>query len=548
MRADAADAHQLNDPGQERSFLYDAFISYDHDDRPIAHGIQRGLHRVGRRLGRPHALRVFRDSTDLSASPDLWGKVTEAMDRSRYMIAVLSPHAVASAWVDREVAYWLERRGPDQLMFVVAGGHLNWDIDKERFDAQLSDAALPVLTKPGALPTEPFYVDVTDDAPWDPAAPLFREKVIDLAAPIHGKPKYELASEDLREQHRFVRLRRAAIISLALLSIIAITAAVIAFIQRQSAIHQRNEALARQLVSEGQAMLAHIREGSDARAISEILAARKIADKPDEGAVLSALQSTFDQLKIIDTGADVDRMALSTDGQRILTLGIDLTMTIRGADTGLVTATFPKSWGFSADGSRVLSSTNDGRLQVRNTKSGQPIGPTVGVSKDGGALLRSAFSPDLRKIAVAQYPSFLFLWDIDTGRVVPMSGFSEGIADVVFTPDGHRVVSSGYDGAIRVWNAEDGLQLSQPISMQNNSASALAVSSDGRRLISWRNWKYCAHVGPGVWATARASDAGSGGPGVCHVCRSQPRWPPNRVGKHRPHDPDMGRGNGGADR
>ena len=102
MRADAADAHQLNDPGQERSFLYDAFISYDHDDRPIAHGIQRGLHRVGRRLGRPHALRVFRDSTDLSASPDLWGKVTEAMDRSRYMIAVLSPHAVASAWVDRK--------------------------------------------------------------------------------------------------------------------------------------------------------------------------------------------------------------------------------------------------------------------------------------------------------------------------------------------------------------------------------------------------------------------------------------------------------------
>ena len=174
-----------------------------------------------------------------------------------------------------------------------------------------------------------------------------------------------------------MRLRRAAIISLALLSIIAITAAVIAFIQRQSAIHQRNEALARQLVSEGQAMLAHIREGSDARAISEILAARKIADKPDEGAVLSALQSTFDQLKIIDTGADVDRiLALSTDGQRILTLGIDLTMTIRGADTGLVTATFPKSWGFSADGSRVLSSTNDGRLQVRNTKSGQPIGPS----------------------------------------------------------------------------------------------------------------------------------------------------------------------------
>ena len=91
MRADAADTPALSDRGQEQSFLYDAFISYDHDDQPVARGIQRGLHRIGRRVGQLHALRVFRDSTDLTASPDLWGKVTEAMDRSRYMIAVLSP-------------------------------------------------------------------------------------------------------------------------------------------------------------------------------------------------------------------------------------------------------------------------------------------------------------------------------------------------------------------------------------------------------------------------------------------------------------------------
>jgi hypothetical protein len=75
MRADTADAPEANNRGQDKSFLYDAFISYDHDDRPAAHGIQRGLHRIGKRLGQLHALRVFRDSTDLTASPDLWGKV-----------------------------------------------------------------------------------------------------------------------------------------------------------------------------------------------------------------------------------------------------------------------------------------------------------------------------------------------------------------------------------------------------------------------------------------------------------------------------------------
>ena len=96
MRADTADAPGVDEPGPGQSFPYDAFISYGHDDRPVAHGIQRGLHRIGRRVGQLRALRVFRDSTDLSASPDLWGKVTEAMDRSRYLIAVLSPNAATS--------------------------------------------------------------------------------------------------------------------------------------------------------------------------------------------------------------------------------------------------------------------------------------------------------------------------------------------------------------------------------------------------------------------------------------------------------------------
>lgn len=59
------------------SSRYDAFISYSHNDLQVAAGIQRGLHRIGRRMGQLHALRVFRDKTDLSARPDLWGEVSE---------------------------------------------------------------------------------------------------------------------------------------------------------------------------------------------------------------------------------------------------------------------------------------------------------------------------------------------------------------------------------------------------------------------------------------------------------------------------------------
>ena len=60
--------------GQVEPLDYDAFLSYTHRDRPVVSGIQKGLHRIGRRLGQLRALRVFRDDTDLAASPDLWGR------------------------------------------------------------------------------------------------------------------------------------------------------------------------------------------------------------------------------------------------------------------------------------------------------------------------------------------------------------------------------------------------------------------------------------------------------------------------------------------
>ena len=66
MRADGQAAQQLSDPQPQAGVVYDAFISYDHDDRAVAQGIQRGLHRIGKRIGQLRALRVFRDSTDLA--------------------------------------------------------------------------------------------------------------------------------------------------------------------------------------------------------------------------------------------------------------------------------------------------------------------------------------------------------------------------------------------------------------------------------------------------------------------------------------------------
>ncbi|MBV8350492.1 MAG: toll/interleukin-1 receptor domain-containing protein, partial [Mycolicibacterium sp.] len=237
--AEVLQARKSPAPGPERPMEYDAFLSYAHRDKDVTSAIQKGLHQIGRRVGQLRALRVFRDDTNLTANPDLWAKITEALDGSRFMIVVLSPQSAASHWVNEEVNYWLKHRGHKGLMLVLAEGHLQWNAKDARFDPEHSSAAPPVLTQPGSLPAEPLYIDVSGDAPWELRSLAFRDKVTSLAAPIHGKPKDGLTSDDLREQRRFRRLRGAAIAGLAVLTVIAVVAALVAVAKQREAVRNQ---------------------------------------------------------------------------------------------------------------------------------------------------------------------------------------------------------------------------------------------------------------------------------------------------------------------
>ncbi|WP_316573442.1 toll/interleukin-1 receptor domain-containing protein [Nocardia canadensis] len=448
---------------------YDAFLSYSHADRAIAAGIQRGLHRIGRRVGRLHALRVFRDATDLTASPDLWGKVAEAMDQARYCIVVLSPHSAASEWVDREIGYWLRTRGPDQLLFVVAGGQVKWDRDTHRFDPARSTVALPVLTQPGSLPTEPLYVDVTEDAPWDPRAALFREKLTDLAAPIHGKPKYELAGEDLREQRRFRRLRRAAVAGLVLLTVLALVAAFIAIDRQQEAVRQRNQAIGLRLISDTESMLGGARPRDDVRAIQQTLAARQITPDFDEGALLRTLNAEVAVDKIVQTGKPYDPLYLPED------LGVlgDYIRTVK-PDMGIA---------FSPVGDRILTIGIEMRLW--DAATGSRIDRDFEAPSPGSrALFAAAFSPDGRRIAAATGDGPIRIWDVETGRLVgtPLAGYDTAPNSVAFSPDGGSIAASGKDGTIRWWDIADGR--TAVFTGHDGPVHAVAFSPDGRDLVS----------------------------------------------------------------
>src|SRR6266581_5307 len=95
-------------------FDYDVFISYSRDtvDHDIAVRLQNELQRFTTPWYRPRSrtLRVFRDQTNLQASPDLWGTIEDAMSSSRWLLLVASPRSAESAGVRHELTWWREHR------------------------------------------------------------------------------------------------------------------------------------------------------------------------------------------------------------------------------------------------------------------------------------------------------------------------------------------------------------------------------------------------------------------------------------------------------
>ena len=70
--------------------VYDAFISYSHaKDKPIAAALQSVIQKLGKPWYRRRGLRVFRDDTSLSATPQLWPSIEQALSESRFLLLLV---------------------------------------------------------------------------------------------------------------------------------------------------------------------------------------------------------------------------------------------------------------------------------------------------------------------------------------------------------------------------------------------------------------------------------------------------------------------------
>ncbi len=75
-----------------------------------------------------------------------------------------------------------------------------------------------------------------------------------------------------------------------------------------------------------------------------------------------------------------------------------------------------------------------------------------------------AFSPDGHRLATASADDTVRLWNADTGQPLgdPLTGHTDAVSSVAFSPDGHRLATASDDTTVRLWNADTGQPLGEP--------------------------------------------------------------------------------------
>nr|VFK20666.1 MAG: WD domain-containing protein, G-beta repeat-containing protein [Candidatus Kentron sp. LPFa] len=379
------------------------------------------------------------------------------------------------------------------MLLLLTEGKLVWDRTDYNWD---QTTALPDILK-GQFKHEPLYVDLRWAKTEDKLSlrhSRFRSAVLDVAAPLHGKPKDELDSEDVRQHRWLVRIIisiTVVLIALTVLSAIMGRAAWIRKIeaerQQEIAKKERNVAIARQLAV--QSMEVRGNRGKDL-VLSALLAVESLKHSHTFSGYL-AWNKAINLLPQNSTDLNGESiLSFSPSGERLATVnrkGIGIWNAADGVE--LIRKPYRgtlRKGVFSPNG-RYLATVDlmKNRVLLWDVEKGIEFArlPHRGQVED---VIYN--DPGTRLVTVSRNKA-VYLWDADTGmtlgRMMHEGDLKKGdVENVIFSPDGTRLATGGWYGTVDVWDAATNSRIIRLAHKGARVVRVVSLSQDGEKLLT----------------------------------------------------------------
>ncbi|KAH9033778.1 WD40 repeat-like protein [Lactarius pseudohatsudake] len=127
---------------------------------------------------------------------------------------------------------------------------------------------------------------------------------------------------------------------------------------------------------------------------------------------------------------------------------------------------------------QIILNGGPGETVTRPTSAGQ--------LNVGSIVLSVACSPDGRQIVTGSMDNAVRVWDAQSGLPLtdPLKGHTFMVTSVAYSPDGTNIISASYDCTVRIWNSQTGVPIGEPLKGHTQPLTSVAYSPDGAHIIS----------------------------------------------------------------